>query len=566
MTLILCIFFLFIISETISFSFQRSWAIAKSVPQCHSIKFPPAHIHNRKLNIHHFQSTSVLPLLSHRTIHNNVIDPILKLRGGQLANDWMPKSVKTVKESILSSPKTLFNTVFAALLVQAIAFKLINLAKCGTKSHSEELTNTKDFKPVSVQRLQLRYLIAFWLLRMADWLQGPYFFEVFSSKILSNGQQPSLDLISRLFLVGFGTTAICGPFIGRLIDKFGGRVGTILYTLFYSLSSLSTQSNQLPILVLGRVAGGLGTSLLFSAPEAWIVKQHQKLSNDDGMAWLGDTFGMAYGGDAIVAIIAGQLATWVASRIGPTGPFLLSTAVLATALLILIIAWKDQSKKALISHVHSVAQLEPSLGDALKLIRNDRRIWLLGATQALFEGAMYIFVLQWPPMIKRAIEQYFASTSVIVPYGTIFSCFMTCCLLGTSLFGRIRNKKSCATQDCSGDSVGIEKSYIRMLTAANLAIAIATYSSSSHHLWLLIFSFLAFEVCVGMYFPLIGMLRSTYFPSSHRSIIQNLFGIPLNLIVVSVFLSINKLGNRGALWCANVALSFATLCMSFFHM
>ena len=70
------------------------------------------------------------------------------------------------------------------------------------------------------------------------------------------------------------------------------------------------------------------------------------------------------------------------------------------------------------------------------------------------------------------------------------------------------------------------------------------------------------QVCVGMYFPSIGTLRSKYIPDSHRSVIMNLFGIPLNLIVVSVFLSIKSLGVQGALGCSAGALLIATSCMS----
>jgi hypothetical protein len=63
----------------------------------------------------------------------------------------------------------------------------------------------------------------------------------------------------------------------------------------------------LPLLLLGRLAGGIGTSLLFSAPEAWLVGESIK-GGFDGR-WLGQTFGWAYAGDSIVAIIAGQLAS-----------------------------------------------------------------------------------------------------------------------------------------------------------------------------------------------------------------------------------------------------------------
>jgi hypothetical protein len=42
---------------------------------------------------------------------------------------------------------------------------------------------------------------------------------------------------------------------------------------------------------------------------------------------------------------------------------------------------------------------------------------------------------------------------------------------------------------------------------------------------------------------------------------MNLFGIPLNVLVVSVFLSIGKLGLKGALGISSGALGLAALCM-----
>ena len=65
------------------------------------------------------------------------------------------------------------------------------------------------------------------------------------------------------------------------------------------------------------------------------------------------------------------------------------------------------------------------------------------------------------------------------------------------------------------------------------------------------------QACVGCYFPLIGTLRSKYLPDAYRGVIMNLFGIPLNLIVVAVFLSIGKLGLAGAFACSFSALATA---------
>ena len=50
-----------------------------------------------------------------------------------------------------------------------------------------------------------------------------------------------------------------------------------------------------------------------------------------------------------------------------------------------------------------------------------------------------------------------------------------------------------------------------------------------------------------------------YLPDAYRGVIMNLFGIPLNLIVVGVFLSISKLGLAGALTCSTTALAGATI-------
>lgn len=101
---------------------------------------------------------------------------------------------------------------------------------------------------------------------MADWLQGPYFYEVYSSKVI-NGTPVTLDLVSKLFLVGFASTGLFGPWLGRFVDTVGRKAGTLAFAGLYTLGAISTTSNILPILLLGRVAGGLGTSLLFSAPE-----------------------------------------------------------------------------------------------------------------------------------------------------------------------------------------------------------------------------------------------------------------------------------------------------------
>lgn len=54
---------------------------------------------------------------------------------------------------------------------------------------------------------------------------------------------------------------------------------------------------------------------------------------------------------------------------------------------------------------------------------------------------------------------------------------------------------------------------------------------------LALYGFLLFECMVGMYYPLMGMLKSQIVPEQHRSTLYNLFRIPLNAIVLFVLLN-----------------------------
>lgn len=236
---------------------------------------------------------------------------------------------------------------------------------------------------------------------------------------------------------------------------------------------------------------------------------------------------------------------------GSTGPFELSIGFLAAGGLLASLLWKEN--KAEKTTAADGEQNDPTIRDAIKVVKNDPNIMLVGAAQSLFEAAMYIFVLQWPPAISGIISDTFGGAAT--PYGTVFSCFMASCLLGSTIFGQLVKR-----------NVSTESSTAAMLSVATVAMGVAAWVSKSSSivampLTALVGAFFAFEGCVGMYFPSIGTLRSKYVPDSHRSVIMNLFGIPLNVLVVSVFLSIKKLGVSGALGISTGALALATASM-----
>jgi MFS family permease len=471
-------------------------------------------------------------------------------RGGATA---ATAAATSTLQNLSATPQALFNTLLTGLALTTTIFKVAQRISRKSSTSDTEKDSTLE-KSAEVKSLQARFLAVFWLLRCSDWLQGPYFYEVYASKVI-NGIPASMALVSRLFLTGFASTALFGPLVGRAADQYGRKKATLAFSLIYSLGALSTKSPLLIFLFLGRVMSGIGTSLLFSAPESWLVGAAQSSGNQ---AALGETFGLAYAGDSLVAIAAGQLAGLAASQRGPTGPFELSTVFLTMGGLLAAWLWKENKAQSTSNSTNGDKNEnpDPSIGEAIRVVRRDPKIMLVGAVQSLFESAMYIFVLQWPPAVAKAIAQHFGANAV-TPYGTVFSCFMASCLLGSTLFGQL-----------SKQSVPTEASTTFMLSAATLAMSAATWTVRSVDsggaaltLPCLITALFCFEACVGMYFPSIGTLRSRYVPDSHRSVIMNLFGIPLNVLVVAVFLSIQTLGVTGALTVSSVALGVATAAM-----
>lgn len=68
----------------------------------------------------------------------------------------------------------------------------------------------------------------------------------------------------------------------------------------------------MPALLIGRVLGGMSTSLLFTCFESWMVSEHRKRGFDDEL--LASTFSLASAGNGIVAILAGFVAQIAAGK------------------------------------------------------------------------------------------------------------------------------------------------------------------------------------------------------------------------------------------------------------
>ena len=108
---------------------------------------------------------------------------------------------------------------------------------------------------LSFRKFQLKYLSVYLIVMLADWMQGTNMYTLYQSYGVNVG---------TLFLTGFSSSAIFGTFLGLFVDKYGRRLGCIAFCLLEIAINALEHYPHMGLLLLGRVLGGISTSLLFT--------------------------------------------------------------------------------------------------------------------------------------------------------------------------------------------------------------------------------------------------------------------------------------------------------------
>lgn len=380
------------------------------------------------------------------------------------------------------------------------------------------------------------YLCVYFLAVASDWLQGPYVYALYSAYGFSQSD------IAELFVAGFGSSFLFGTFVGALADQHGRKKWALLYAITYSLSCVTKHFRSYGILMVGRLLGGVATSLLFSVFESWMASEH--ISRGFPTEWMGKTLSLAMLGNSIVAIVAGIVAQQAAELYpllpiseesslyfgGYCAPFDIAILCLVLVALVVSRTWHENYGSGDSGHALSATALK----SGLRVILANRNVWMIGAIQSLFEGSMYTFVFMWTPAMTTPGET--------PPHGLIFATFMVCCMMGASTFGLVSSKVTCRNL------------LWRPLLVSAIALAVPAFTDNK---FLIYIAFLTFEVCVGIYFPCIGTIKGEIIPEDSRSAVYNLFRVPLNVIVVTVLLT--NLSVQTSMLCCSGMLTTATV-------
>ncbi|CAO2819323.1 unnamed protein product [Amaranthus hypochondriacus] len=399
--------------------------------------------------------------------------------------------------------------VFGALAAVVAALEL-------SKTSKDRINTSSAFNS-----FKNNYVLVYSLMMAGDWLQGPYVYYLYTTYGFSKGE------IGQLFIAGFGSSMLFGTIVGSLADKQGRKRACVTYCLTYILSCITKHSPQYKILMIGRILGGIATSLLFSAFESWLVAEHNKKGFEQ--QWLSVTFSKAiFLGNGLVAILAGLLGNLLVHTFGfgAVAPFDAASCFLAIGMVIILTSWGENFGDA-----SDNKDLLTQFKTAAVAIASDEKIALLGAIQSLFEGSMYTFVFLWTPALSPNDED--------IPHGFIFATFMLASMLGSSFASRLLAR-----------SAKVE-SYMQIVftvSSASLMLPIVTSflvapsgvrgGGITFSGCIQLLGFCVFEACVGIFWPSIMKMRSQYIPEEARSTIMNFFRIPLNIFVCVVLYNV----------------------------
>lgn len=364
------------------------------------------------------------------------------------------------------------------------------------------------------KKLQRRYLDVYCLACFSDWLQGPYVYNLYKQYGYNEGQ------IAILFLTGTISNSLCGTITGALADIYGRKILCVAYGIIYSGCCITKLFGNYQLLLLGRVLGGLSTSILYSAFDSWYINEHinyYKFPNE----WLNNTFAKATFLNATLAIIAGILSYFlvVSLEFGPVAPFITAIPFLMTTSLYIMILVNEH-------FIHNTKSASASVKKSIIVWLTNKNIFTLSVVQSLYEGVMYLFIFFWTPALD----------SLKPPLGLVFSSFMLALMIGSKIYSILLGNNYLDSKKLLQLSTFLASFsfLICSLATSDIFIDYEPYTTMTCY-----FFFILFEISIGIYLPSMTFLKSQVIPEKIRVTLSNVIKMPSNIFICLALLWIH---------------------------
>ncbi|KAI8944965.1 hypothetical protein F4801DRAFT_594519 [Xylaria longipes] len=393
-----------------------------------------------------------------------------------------------------------------------------------TSVEKRELNPLED----EAREFQRTFLRVYLLVIGSEWLQNPFMYSLFRN-------EKTLDesTVSTLYISTYLSAAVSAFFTGYLTDRFGRRRACLVFCGIHSLAAISVCFDALPILIAGRVLGGVALTLLWTAFESWMIAEYNErgFARGSGLS-LTSMFGVMTTSKCITAIVAGALDLCAA--------------------ILMIHTWKenwginsgfnadmDSDKAASAQKQSPPEQARTSLWDP--------RLWAMSFVTCCFEGTIFLFMFFWPETLQDAHEKAHPGVNETIPHGVIFASFMAIMVIGALSFNLMVADPDSSHQ--RGVATRHTLTPTLLLKGAILASAICFFAAAFFREEVVLFiSFLLLEVCNGIYVPSVACHRGTIVTDEARARVYSLMNIPLFVFVVVALRTANGSGDTGGRW------------------
>ncbi|KAK4031348.1 major facilitator superfamily transporter [Parachaetomium inaequale] len=361
----------------------------------------------------------------------------------------------------------------------------------------------------AIRRFQIDYFLVYALAVAADWLQGPHIYAIYKYE-----KQLPEKTVAALYAAGFIAGAVSASFAGGLADRHGRRLACLFYCASYALTCLTMLSDNLIILFLGRLCGGVSTTLLFSVFPAWMIAEYHNRGLQNTELHLSSVFSKMTTLSCVVAIVSGILGDALVAYFGSrVWPFLAATACSGGAAFLIVQSWKENYGTQSSATSSSFAGLKSALA-----IAKDPRVLALGVASAVFEGTMYLVIFFWSAALKSARAH--AGSADELPFGLIFSNFMCAMMAGSAIFGLSSHTRQNVT-------------HLLMATLLIVSCCLSAAVLLLEHEMGAFWAICLIELCIGIYFPSMELLKSEVIEDGVRGTAYSVMRVPLNVFVVA---------------------------------
>lgn len=406
----------------------------------------------------------------------------------------------------------LISALLACILISMVT-NTITRGRAASRAATAEDPAQHAREELVYAKLRNTYIPIYALATFGDWIQGGYLYALYAEYGYSMNQ------IALIFVVGYGSAATLGTYVGALGDVGGHKRNCIAYGILYACSCLMCNSASFVILSLGRLLGGVAYSILYTSFESWLIAEADASGAPRSM--LSRLFALATfcnASSAVIAGIVGHVAVEILTQDARNrfvSAFNVAAAVLALASGLIASRWTERYGDQSVSAVASLAK-------SCESIRGRYVLFALGLVNSLYEAALYVFVFMWTPSLERRA----ATVGVHMGHGLVFAIFMLCKMAGSQGFHLL--SMSLSPTAC-----------LQVVFLGSALCLLVPLVTEDYHL--LLVAFCTFEALLGVYWPAIALVRSTELSDAQRSSTMAVFRSLLNVLVIGVLLLVGHL-------------------------